>query len=58
MDLIFKKDELDLAVKLILKQRSCKVIRIDGPMGAGKTTLISALCKHLCIEDTLSLIHI
>tara|TARA_B110000208_G_scaffold4925_1_gene6366 strand:+ start:263 stop:673 length:411 start_codon:yes stop_codon:yes gene_type:complete len=54
MDLIFKKDELDLAVKLILKQRSCKVIRIDGPMGAGKTTLISALCKHLCIEETIS----
>ena len=54
MDLIFKKDELDLAVKLILKQRSCKVIRIDGPMGAGKTTLISALCKHLCIEDTIN----
>ena len=50
MDLIFKKDEIDLAVKLILKRRSFKVIRIDGPMGAGKTTLISALCKYLCIE--------
>lgn len=54
MDLIFKKDELNLAVKLILKQRSCKVIRIDGPMGAGKTTLISALCKYLRIEETIS----
>ena len=54
MDLIFKKDELDLAVKLILKQHSCNVIRIDGIMGAGKTTLISALCKHLCIEETIS----
>ena len=54
MDLIFKKDEINLAVKLILKQRSCKVIRIDGPMGAGKTTLISALCKYLCIEETIS----
>ena len=54
MDLIFKKDELDLAVELILKQHSCNVIRIDGIMGAGKTTLISALCKHLCIEETIS----
>ena len=54
MDLIFKKEELNLAVKLILKQHSCKVIRIDGPMGAGKTTLISALCKHLCVEETIS----
>ena len=54
MDLIFKKEELNLAVKLILKQHSCKVIRIDGPMGAGKTTLISALCKHLCVEETVS----
>ena len=54
MYIIFKKDELNLAAKLILKQRSCKVIRIDGPMGAGKTTLISALCKYLCIEETIS----
>jgi tRNA threonylcarbamoyladenosine biosynthesis protein TsaE len=54
MDLIFKKDEIDLAVKLILKRCSFKVIRIDGPMGAGKTTLISALCKYLCIEETIS----
>ena len=54
MDLIFKKEELNLAVKLILKKRSCEVIRIDGPMGAGKTTLISALCKHLCVEETVS----
>ena len=54
MNLIFKKDELDLAVELILKQHSCNVIRIDGIMGAGKTTLISALCKHLCIEETIS----
>ena len=54
MDLIFKKEELNLAVKLILKEHSCKVIRIDGPMGAGKTTLISALCKHLCVEETVS----
>jgi len=54
MDLIFKKEELNLAVKLIFKQHSCKVIRIDGPMGAGKTTLISALCKHLCVEETVS----
>ena len=54
MNLIFKKDELDLAVELILKQHSCNVIRIDGIMGAGKTTLISALCKQLCIEETIS----
>ena len=54
MDLIFKKEELNLAVKLILKEHSCKVIRIDGPMGAGKTTLISALCKRMGVTETTS----
>jgi|TARA_B110000211_G_C14080023_1_gene554081 tRNA threonylcarbamoyladenosine biosynthesis protein TsaE len=54
MHLIFKKKELDIAVQLILKQKSHKVIRIDGPMGVGKTTLISALCKTLNVEETIS----
>ncbi|MDE7160880.1 MAG: tRNA (adenosine(37)-N6)-threonylcarbamoyltransferase complex ATPase subunit type 1 TsaE [Muribaculaceae bacterium] len=31
-----------------------RLVAFDGPMGAGKTTLISALCRHLGMADEAS----
>ncbi len=31
-----------------------KIVLIDGPMGAGKTTFIKALCNELEVKDTVS----
>ena len=52
MEIIFDKEAINNAVDAILDHKNHDVIRIDGTMGAGKTTLISALCKHLCVEET------
>ena len=38
----------------LLKKFTHSVIRIDGVMGAGKTTLISNLCKSLGVEESIS----
>ena len=40
--------------KSILENKKHNVIRIDGSMGAGKTTLISELCKKLGVDETTS----
>ena len=44
-------DSLPLAATKILKVLSPGLILVDGQMGAGKTTLISELCKQLGIDD-------
>lgn len=37
-----------------LQQRGATVVAIDGEMGAGKTTLISALCRTLGVADDMT----
>ena len=44
-------ESLPLAATKILKVLSPGLILVDGQMGAGKTTLISELCKQLGIDD-------
>lgn len=34
--------------------KGCRVFAFHGEMGAGKTTLISALCRHKGVEDAVS----
>lgn len=47
--------EIHKAIEFITPYlQSHKVVLFDGPMGAGKTTLISALCKSLGSTDDLS----
>lgn len=47
--------EIHKAIEFITPYlQSHKVVLFDGPMGAGKTTLISALCKSLGSTDELS----
>jgi len=51
----FSLDEIDLVAKELID--ACgknKKLYFYGPMGAGKTTLIKALCKQLEVQDTIS----
>lgn len=54
MQLSYQLDEIERAAKYLLDQTSTSIIRIDGAMGAGKTTLISAVTKILGVTDTAS----
>lgn len=55
MEFIYSLDEIGEAVKWLLKQAgNRKIIAFHGDLGAGKTTLISALCKFLGVEDPVS----
>ena len=42
------------AAQLIKASQGKKVWLFEGEMGAGKTTLIKAICKVLGVEDTIS----
>lgn len=47
--------ELPAAAKKLLQSFDGeKVVAFEGPMGAGKTTLIKALCEELGVKDTVS----
>lgn len=45
---------LDEIAKLIIAKTTYKTLLFNGEMGAGKTTLITAICKFLGVEDTVS----
>jgi tRNA threonylcarbamoyladenosine biosynthesis protein TsaE len=52
---ITSEKELDFAAKKILEfAGNCKIILFNAEMGAGKTTLIKALCKALKSQDKFS----
>ena len=58
----FTLAELEQTTTLLLTNSPTKVIRIDGDLGAGKTTLIAAAVKLLGVKDaanspTFSLIN-
>ena len=50
----FKATDLKIISKYLIEDLSTKVVRIDGPMGAGKTTLISSICKSLGVKGPIS----
>jgi len=45
---------LDEVAKLIITKCKHKTLLFNGEMGAGKTTLIKAICEFLEVEDTVS----
>ncbi|MDB3862322.1 tRNA (adenosine(37)-N6)-threonylcarbamoyltransferase complex ATPase subunit type 1 TsaE [Flavobacteriaceae bacterium] len=51
MQLCFTLDEIERAAQHLLEHSLSSVIRIDGDMGAGKTTLISEATKLLGIKE-------
>ena len=50
----FQLAELTQVSQVILDDFKTNVIRIDGAMGAGKTTLISSVCKQLGVKESVS----
>ncbi|MCL4111751.1 UNVERIFIED_CONTAM: hypothetical protein GTU68_008353 [Idotea baltica] len=53
--IIESEADLDLfAQKLILLLTAHQIIALTGDLGAGKTTLVAILCKHLKVEDDVS----
>jgi tRNA threonylcarbamoyladenosine biosynthesis protein TsaE len=51
----FTLDEIDtVAAELWQLGKNRKVWTFDGDMGAGKTTLIAAICRHLGVNDAVS----
>jgi tRNA threonylcarbamoyladenosine biosynthesis protein TsaE len=51
MEITFTLDKIDDAAKHVLASNPHKVILFHGPMGAGKTTFIKALCRALGVAD-------
>ena len=47
MLITYELSDINAISNLLIQDFSTKVIRIDGDMGTGKTTLISSLCKSL-----------
>ncbi len=53
MDITFKLNELESAAKKFLANSSgYRVFALEGEMGAGKTTFITAVCRQLGVADT------
>jgi tRNA threonylcarbamoyladenosine biosynthesis protein TsaE len=43
-----------VAKKIVELTKTNKILTFSGAMGAGKTTLISAICKELRVKDAIS----
>lgn len=54
MSFQFHLDQIDKAVDFLDKHLNTTVICFDGPMGAGKTTLVSSLCQKWEVTDPIS----
>ncbi len=55
MDMIYTLDQIDSVAKTLLKQHGSKPIwAFFAPMGAGKTTLISHVCKQIGVNDAVA----
>ena len=54
MLITYELSDINAISNLLIQDFSTKVIRIDGDMGTGKTTLISSLCKSLGVKETIS----
>jgi tRNA threonylcarbamoyladenosine biosynthesis protein TsaE len=55
MELVYRLDEIENAAEKVLELlNGHKVLTFSGEMGAGKTTLIHALCRKLGVTGALS----
>jgi len=55
MELIFRLDNIhDAAKKILVATAGFRVLALHGEMGAGKTTLIHALCEALGVKDPVT----
>ena len=54
MEIDYSEDELTHIAQQILNFKPEKIVLFNGPMGAGKTTLIKELCKILHVTNSTS----
>lgn len=54
MEILYALEEVDKVAEQILEQATSKTFLFYGKVGAGKTTLIKSLAKHLEVTDTIS----
>lgn len=54
MEKTYSLFEIDAVAKELLPQINSNVVLLNGEMGAGKTTLIKAICKALKCPDVVS----
>lgn len=55
MEIVFELSEIEKgALQFLNATKEYKIIAFSGELGAGKTTFINALCKHLYVEDNVT----
>ena len=54
MEVVFNKKQIKNAVNFILENKKFSIIRIDGEIGSGKTTIIKALSESLGVTENVS----
>ena len=54
MEIIYNENQIKTAVNFILENKKFSIIRIDGEIGSGKTTLIKSLCKSLGVIENVN----
>jgi len=54
MEITYSLDNIDAVAGEILALAKAKTLLFNAPMGSGKTTLITALCKQLGVTDPVS----
>lgn len=55
MQIIYELNEIELiAAQIIDATTHCRIFTFSGELGAGKTTLISNICKLWKVQDTVS----
>ena len=50
----FYEEDIEDVASQLLSVATHKIIRLEAPMGAGKTTLIKSLCSLLGVKETIS----
>ena len=55
MDMVFTLDDIDdIANKFISHLNNLNIVAVNGNMGAGKTTLIHAICRQMGVTGKMS----
>jgi tRNA threonylcarbamoyladenosine biosynthesis protein TsaE len=55
MEIIFTLDDIEnAATQFVQYTKAFKVFAFSGELGAGKTTFINAVCKHLGVKETIT----